>query len=157
VARLFTRHNFYDALLEQDGQSVEHVMPPRDLKAWLEAPVSRIGNFRPVIARDLSPAGLRQLLAENPFGRFPVAHEDGPPLGILTREEAQAALAEAREPRLAPAPSCRRTDTVRHAQSLLIDSPAGMVVVVAGADCRVIGLATLHDLLRAEFALSSPD
>jgi len=157
VARLFTRHNFYDALLEQDGQSVEHVMPPRDLKAWLEAPVSRIGNFRPVIARDLSPAGLRQLLAENPFGRFPVAHEEGPPLGILTRAEAQAALAEVREPRLAPAPSCRRTDTVRQAQSLLIDSPAGMVVVVAGADCRVIGLATLHDLLRAEFALSSPD
>jgi CIC family chloride channel protein len=155
VARRLTKHNFYDALLEQDGQSVEHVIPPRDLKAWQEAPVSRIGNFRPVIVRDLSPAGLNQLLAEKTFERFPVAQPDGLPLGILTRAEAQAAVAENRAPRLMPALTCRREDAVRQAQALLIESPAGMVVIVAGVDGRVIGLVTLHDLLRAEFALTA--
>jgi CIC family chloride channel protein len=155
VAHRLTKNNFYDALLEQDGQSVEQVIPPRDLKAWQEAPVSRIGNFRPVIVRDLSPAGLRQLLAEKTFERFPVAQPDGLPLGILTRAAAQAALAENRAPQLMPAPTCRREAAVREAQSLLIESPAGMVVIVAGVDGRVIGLVTLHDLLRAEFALSA--
>jgi len=58
-------------------------------------------------------------------------------------------------PQLMPAPTCRREATVRDAQTLLIESPAGMVVIVAGVDGRVIGLVTLHDLLRAEFALTS--
>jgi chloride channel protein, CIC family len=155
IARWLTQRNFYDALLEQDGQSVEHVVPPRDLRAWQEAPVSRIGNFRPVIVRDISPEGLRTLLAQSTFDRFPVAQSDGRPLGILTRPEAQAAISEKRLPRLLPAPSCRREDTVRQAQSLLIDSPAGMIVIVAGVDGRTIGLVTLHDLLRAEFALTA--
>jgi CIC family chloride channel protein len=155
IGRWLTKHNFYDALLEQDGQSVDHVVPPRDLKAWQEAPVSRIGNFRPVIVRDLSTAGLRQLLAEQTFERFPVAQPDGLPLGILTRAAAQAALAENRAPQLMPAPTCRREAAVREAQSLLIESPAGMVVIVAGVDGRVIGLVTLHDLLRAEFTLTA--
>jgi CIC family chloride channel protein len=157
IGRWLTKHNFYDALLEQDGQSVEQVIPPRDLRAWQEAPVSRIGNFRPVIVRDLSPAGLKQLIAEKSFDRFPVAQPDGLPLGILTRAEAQAAVTENRTPRLAPAPTCRREATVRKAQSLLIESPAGMVVIVAGVDGRVIGLVTLHDLLRAEFTLAASD
>jgi CBS domain-containing protein len=30
-----------------------------------------------------------------------------------------------------------------------------MVVIVAGVDGRVIGLVTLHDLLRAEFTLTA--
>jgi len=108
--------------------------------------VSRIGNFRPVLVRDLTSTGLKQLLAEKPFDRFPVAQADGQPLGILTRAEAQAAVAESRAPRLLTAPTCRREATVRQAQSLLIESPAGMVLIVAGVDGRVIGLLTLHDL-----------
>jgi CIC family chloride channel protein len=64
-------------------------------------------------------------------------------------------MAENRLPRLMPALTCRREATVRQAQSLLIESPAGMVVIVAGVDGRVIGLVTLHDLLRAEFALTA--
>jgi CIC family chloride channel protein len=117
--------------------------------------VSRIGNFRPVIVRDISSEGLKQLLAEKSFDRFPVAQSDGLPLGILTRAEAQAAMAENRLLRLMPAPTCRREATIRQVQSLLIESPAGMVVIVAGVDGRVIGLVTLHDLLRAEFALTA--
>jgi CIC family chloride channel protein len=155
IGRKLTKHNFYDALLEQDGQSVDHIVPPRDLHAWQEAPVSRIGNFRPVLVRDLTSTGLKQLLAEKPFDRFPVAQADGQPLGILTRAEAQAAVAESRAPRLLTAPTCRREATVRQAQSLLIESPAGMVLIVAGVDGRVIGLLTLHDLLRAEFSLAA--
>ena len=155
IGRWLTKHNFYDALLEQDGQSVDHVIPPRDLRAWQEAPVSRIGNFRPVIVRDLSPTGLKQLIGEKSFDRFPVAQPDGIPLGILTRAEAQAAVTENRTPRLAPAPTCRREATVREAQSLLIESLEGMVVIVAGVDGRVIGIVTLHDLLRAESALAA--
>ena len=53
IARKFTKHNFYDVVLEQDGQAVERVMPPRDLRSWQETPISRAANFRPVMLRSL--------------------------------------------------------------------------------------------------------
>ncbi|HWA85914.1 MAG TPA: chloride channel protein [Opitutus sp.] len=155
VARRFTKENFYDALLTQDGTSVEHVVPPRDLRAWLDSPVSRIGNFRPTLVRDTSPAALRQLLAEKAFDRFPVVRPDAKLLGVLTRAEAELAITGNRAPNLAQAPICRREATVRTVQSLLLDSPTGVVLIIAGVDERVIGIVTLHDLLRAEFTLTA--
>ncbi|HVU24521.1 MAG TPA: chloride channel protein [Opitutus sp.] len=155
VAKRFTRENFYDALLTQDGTSVEHVVPPRDLRAWLDSPVSRIGNFRPTLVRDTSPDALRRLLAEKTFDRFPVVRQDAKLIGVLTRTEAELAITENRAPELAQAPTCRREATVRTVQSLLLDSPTGIVLIIAGVDERVIGIVTLHDLLRAEFTLTS--
>ena len=59
IARRFNRYNFYDAMLDQDQQNIERIVPPRDLRTWQQTPVSRIANFRPVIAEDLSAGGLK--------------------------------------------------------------------------------------------------
>ncbi len=149
---LLSRHNIYDAILEQDGQDLERIMPPRDLHSWQHTPVSRIANFRPVLVRDTAPAALAPLLAEHPYACFPVVDADARPLGLLTRAEAKAAAAENRAPQLLPAPTARRETSIHDVQQLLIDSPAGMVLIQAGVDHRIIGLVTLHDLLRAETA-----
>lgn len=154
VARRFTKENFYDALLVQDGNAIEHVMPPRDLRAWLDSPISRIANFRPVLVRDTSPEALRALIKEKTHDRFPVVDVAAKPLGLLTRAEAELAILENRPPRLEQVPTCRREASVRSVQSLLIEAPSGMVLLIAGADERVIGLVTLHDLLRGEFAVT---
>ncbi len=150
VSHFFAKHNFYDALLHQDGLDIEHSMPPRDLRAWQEAPVSRIANFRPVLVRDTGPAGLTTLLAEKPYACFPVVDVVAKPLGLLTRVEALTSIAENRPPKLLTAPIVRRETSIREVQRLLIDSAAGVVLLQAGADDRIIGLVTLHDLLRAE-------
>lgn len=157
LSRRFNRYNFYDALLEQDQQSVERIVPPRDLRAWQHTPVSRIANFRPVIATELDGAGLRSLLEAHAKDRFP-ATTDGRLAGILTRAEARAALRENRAPGLEPAVVCRRDATIHDVQAKLIESPSQIVVVVGGEDEHVIGLLTLHDVLRAEmnFSESSP-
>jgi CIC family chloride channel protein len=157
VSHFFAKHNFYDALLDQDGLNIEHSIPPRDLRAWQDAPVSRIANFRPVLVRDTSPAALAQLLADKPYERFPVVDLAALPLGLLNRAEAQQATAEQRAPKLVPVPTVRRETPIREVQRHLIDSPAGVVLVQAGADDRVIGLVTLHDLLRAEAVFAKND
>ncbi|HLP09169.1 MAG TPA: CBS domain-containing protein [Opitutaceae bacterium] len=54
-------------------------------------------------------------------------------------------------------PTARRETPIREVQRLLIDSPAGVVLIAAGADDRVIGLVTLHDLLRAEAAFAQDE
>jgi CIC family chloride channel protein len=149
VSRKMNRENFYDALLTQDGHQLEHVRPPRGLQGWQQLPVSAIANFRPVVAGDLDPAEIRKLLQAHPYQRFPVASA-GKLAGILTRKEAEAALTEKRAPRLEPATTCLPGQTIRQLQALLIESSTGLVVLTAADGQAVLGVVTLHDLLRAE-------
>lgn len=153
ISRRLSRHNFYDALLQQDGHNLDAVIPPRDLQSWQHLPVSTITNFQPVVARDLQPESLKALLKAHPYRHFPVVLENKV-AGILERDEAQAAVAGARPPQLAPVPHCLTGQTIGDLQSRLIDSPTGLVVVLDRPQGTLLGLVTLHDLLRAQMALT---
>lgn len=152
VSRRMNRENFYDALLTQDGHRLEHVRPPRDLQSWRELPVSAVTNFSPVTLADLTFPALQTAL-ESPYQRFPVLRS-GELQGVVTRREAEAALAHKRPASLVPAITCRREQTVAELQGLLIESETQMVVVVDRAGGSVIGVVTLHDLLRAESSMA---
>jgi CIC family chloride channel protein len=149
VSRKMNRENFYDAMLTQDGHQLEHVRPPRGLQGWQQLPVSAIANFRPIVVEDLAPTEIQKLLKAQPYQRFP-ATRGGALAGILTRKEAEAALAEKRAPRLEPATTCLPGQTIRQLQALLIESSTGLVVLTAADGQAVLGVVTLHDLLRAE-------
>jgi CIC family chloride channel protein len=149
ISRKMNRENFYDALLTQDGHHIEHVRPPRDLQSWQQFPISAIANFRPVIIHDLAPAKLQDVLKSHPYQRFPVVQEDKL-AGILTRREAEAALRENRAPKLENAVTCLPHQTVRKLQGLLVESPSNFVVLVDDDGGKILGVITLHDLLRAE-------
>ena len=149
ISRKMNRENFYDALLTQDGHHIEHVRPPRDLQSWQQFPVSAIANFRPVIIRDLVPAKLQDVLKAHPYQRFPVVQGDKL-TGILTRREAEAALRDNRAPKLENATTCLPHQTVRKLQGLLVESPINFVVLVDDDGGKILGIVTLHDLLRAE-------
>jgi CIC family chloride channel protein len=148
ISRKMNHENFYDALLVQDGHRIEKIRPPRDLQSWQQSSVAGILTDRPVVVADLSPALIQQTLKAHPYERFPVV-QDGKPTGILTREEAQAALAEKRPPKLEPVTTCRADQTIRELQTLLINSTTQFVVVLDDHG-GVQGVITLHDLLRAE-------
>ena len=156
IGRRMTRENFYDAVLEQDGYKLEKLLPPRDLQSWQKLPVSTIANFQPVVLSSLEPAEVEKILKTRGFASFPVMQE-GKPTGILTRAEWTAALAEKRPPSLAPVVRCEPRQTIRQLQALLIESPTGMAVVCDATTGNLLGLVTLHDLLRAQinFAQSS--
>ncbi len=153
ISRKLNRESFYDALLTQDGHQLEHVRPPRDLHSWQQLPVSAIANFKPVVARDLDATALRKLLDEHPYQQFPVV-QAGKLTGVLTRKETELALLQKRTPALAPAATCLREQTVASLQMALIESDTHFVVVLDRKDGEVIGLVTLHDLLRAETAMA---
>jgi chloride channel protein, CIC family len=149
IARRMNRHNFYDALLEQDGHRIEHVRPPRDLQSWEQFPVSAIANFQPVNISSLAETDLRKTLAAHPYRQFPFVLENKLQ-GVLTRDEAQEAFAEKRVARLKPATVCLREQTIGKLQQLLIESDTHFVVVLDRLEGQVVGLVTLHDLLRAQ-------
>jgi CIC family chloride channel protein len=152
ISRRMNRHSFYDALIEQDGHHIEHVKPPRDMRTWQQLPVSAVANFRPVVVNESNPAELMKTLKSHPYQRFVVVR-DGALAGILTRKEAESAVLEKRPPKLENAVTCLRSQTIQELQSLLIESTALMVVLLDEPNGRVLGLITLHDLLRAEVSI----
>jgi CIC family chloride channel protein len=147
-----SKHNFYEALLIQDGHNLEHVIPPRDLQSWQQLPVSAIANFHPAVVRDLAADEVKTMLAGHPYRYFPVALPDQP-CQILPRREAEAALAENRPARLEPAVTCLPSQSIRDLQMLLMESNHGLVVLLERQGGSVLGLVTLHDLLRAQMSL----
>jgi CIC family chloride channel protein len=154
VAHRLTSHSFYEAILRQDGHFLEQVIPPRDLRGWQQLPVSAIANFQPVIVTDLAAPEIGRILNACPYQRFPVTLE-GKLVGVLTRREGDLAICEQRPPKLEQAVCCPPTRKIREIQSLLVESTTFFVIVVAEQDGKVMGVLTLHDLLRAELSLGA--
>jgi len=148
ISRRMERENFYEAVLAQDGQHVDRLVPPRSLRTWMELPSARIANFSPLVITDLAPAALQAFLHEHGQDRFPVVTE-GRLAGVLTRKEALAAVAEARPPVLEPAITCTPATPVREIATQIVDSPSGLIIVI-GKNGGVNAVVTLHDLLRAQ-------
>jgi CIC family chloride channel protein len=154
ICRKLNRLSFYEEIIQQDGHQLEHVVPPRDLQAWQQLPVSAIAVFRPVVIDDCTPDKLVEALRAHPYERFPVM-QNGRLAGLLLRKEAKASLEARRPVKLEPVVTCQRTDTVRDLQRKLIESTSLMAVILDNPEGNVIGVITLHDLLRSEVALGS--
>jgi CIC family chloride channel protein len=152
VARFGAKHNFYDSLLIQDGHELIKIKPPRDFESWRNLQVQVIANKKPVVVDNTSEASLRALLAAHPYHCFPV--ETNCLLkGVVTRSEIEAALQQKRPFVIEPVTICHNEETLRNIENKFIQSPTGMVIVVNKDDSSMIGLITLHDLLRAQAAI----
>jgi CIC family chloride channel protein len=152
VARFAGPLNFYDALLVQDGHELHKVRPPLDLQSWQNLPVSAIANPRPVVVTDLSPPSLQNAVGRHPFAHFPVVVE-GRLKGILVRAEILAAQASGGVPEIRRAVTCYPDQTVREVGDKFIESPSNILVVVGREDEAVVGIVTLHDLIRAQASI----
>jgi CIC family chloride channel protein len=153
VSRLMLKHNFYDALLEQDGHHLDRFVPPRDLQAWHKQPISALVNARPVLLESLEPATLREALKRHPYKMFPLV-EDGKILGAVDRSAAEAAIQFRTKPSMDPVVICRPEDSVKQAERKMVEQGATMAVVIPENSQSITGILTLHDLVRAQLAAS---
>ena len=102
-----------------------------------------------MIVNDLAEASLRALLKAHPYRQFPVVLP-GQGTSVLTRVEAERTLATGTVPKLQKATTCLRDETILRLQNLLIESDTQFVVVLDRPQGQLVGLVTLHDLLRAQ-------
>lgn len=150
ISRRLERENFYEAILEQDGHHLNRIIPPRDLETWQQLPVSAIANFHPVAITDISPAALKTAFDQHPFANFPVV-QDGHITGILTRREMEHALLTGSPVELEPAICSDPRESISTIQTRLLESNAGIVMLKDEKDA-LLGVVTLHDLLRAQMS-----
>jgi len=153
IARSLQKENFYDQILVQDGHQIEHLIPPRDLRSWQNLPISAIANFRAAVIDDLSHVALQEILDRHPYRFFPVI-DNGKVAGMVARTEIERAIRETRSPDLLPVVTGRPGQSIREAQSLLMESASGTIVLTDRPDGKILAVLTLHDLLRAQLALS---
>ncbi len=146
--------NFYDAMLDQDGHEILKIRPPRDLESWQNLPLAAIANLKPVVVESLAPADVRAVLDRCPYQRFPVVDEFRRVRGIATRKALEAALAAAREPELEAAVLCTREQSIKEAASRIIESASNIVVIVDAESGALAGVLTVHDLMRAQVAVT---
>ncbi len=153
IARSLQKENFYDQILIQDGHQIAHLIPPRDLRSWQNLPISAIANFQPVVIEDLSREALQKILEDHPYRFFPVI-KDGELEGVVARTEMETALAYDRPPNLVPAVTGRPGQTIREAQTLLIESVTGTIALTDRPGGKLLAVVTLHDLLRGQLAMT---
>ena len=153
IGRLAGHLNLYDALLLQNGHELLKIKPPPNLQAWQDLPVSAVANPRPVALRATDAPALREALSAHPYRCFPTWTADGA-LAVLTRREILAALAEGRPPRPEKATLCHADETIRQAADRLVQASSGILLAVHRETGDLCGLLTLHDLLRAQAAVT---
>jgi CIC family chloride channel protein len=152
IGRTAGRLNFYDALLVQDGLDLHKIRPPLDLASWQNLPVSAVANFKPIAVTSLVPKDMKKLLDLYPYGYFPVVLENAL-RGIVSRSEIEEAVLRNEPPEVHPAGTCRPDQTIREIGNAFIDAPYPVLIVVDGESGAVLGIMTLHDLIRAQAAV----
>jgi chloride channel protein, CIC family len=149
VVRLAARENFYTCLLLQDGHELVKINPPRDLASWRSLRAGDLIGSR-VVSLNLSALNeARNVLDGSPFRCFPV-EQGGALVGLVTRDELERAIETKREPRIEPAITCHPNQTIGELADDFIQSPLSVLVVVSEDEGRIVGVLTLHDLLRAQ-------
>ena len=153
IARWFNHANFYEMVLLQDGHQLDHIIPPRDLRSWQNLPISAIAHFDPVVIENLEEAALKDLLKQHPYRNFPVV-QHGRLKGVAVRSEIESAVLQSRPVMIEPAITCRPGEIIREMQSRFIEASTGFVVLSENPSGQVLGVVTLHDVLRAQVAMS---
>lgn len=140
---------FYEKVIEDEGHELSQVMPPRDFREWGRYPVSAIANYQPALITDLEPETLHGMFGRVSYSRL-VYQQDRQPPGLVLRDEALKALQTGGSVPIHAAPTCQRGDAIVKVQRQLVDSLHGIALILDADAGVVVGLVTLHDLLRAQ-------
>lgn len=143
----------YEGMLIQDGENPHHVLPPRDFRRWREMPVGALATFRPVVARSLELPALKELLAASRHQVFPVQDAEGGITALLMRAEIEHALKTGLPPRVENVVWVSPEETLGEVQHRLIETPANFLCLGDPGERRLVGVFTLHDLLRGQEGL----
>ncbi len=152
VSRRASAHNFYDALLVQEGHKLHKIRPPMDIHGWQNLPIEAVANPHPVGLHSLADTEMRGVLENYPFQVFPVFEGDKVK-GIVTRQQIQDALKDHKEPEIQKMGYCFSDQTIKEVGNTFIESSIYVLIVLDRKTRAVSGIITLHDLIRAQAAL----
>ncbi|HEY0791513.1 MAG TPA: chloride channel protein [Chthoniobacterales bacterium] len=151
VSRALCKTNFYSEVLERDGVELEHHIPPRSFTAVLNRPVASIANFAPVTLQSLDAEAARQAFAGVAYRQLPVLIDDRI-VGVVDRQATES-TGNGKIPCRPPLCIDPKT-SIREAIDLMVSQNTEMLLLTSGVDRHLVGIITLHDVLRFENQLA---
>jgi len=116
--------------------------------------VSALACFKPAATESLEPDALRRLIAEHPYQFYPVVEATGETYGVLPLREIELAIADpSHTPKLEKPQWISAKATVGEARKRMLQGSVDFLCVGDATDRRLLGVLTLHDLLRGESVL----
>ncbi len=152
ISHMAGKLNFYDALLVQDGHEMIKVRPPLDIKSWQNLPISSIANNHPIIVESLAKDHLEPLIERYPYQCFPIFLENHE-IGLLTRDQIVALISKNEIPKIQKAILCQPDQTIQEVGNKFVETSSGVIVVVDQTNRNIVGIVTLHDVLRAQASI----
>ncbi|MEM9398700.1 MAG: chloride channel protein [Verrucomicrobiota bacterium] len=152
IARVYLKNNFYEQALEQDGHNLSSMVPPRDLRQWQQRTVATSASYNVVVLEQLDHEYLERMFVKHPYNRFPVVM-DGEVKGVLRRKDAETAFAEDRIPELLHPIWTTSRETFGELQNKFIEAAYDMALVGDENKRQLLGVISLHDLLRDQQTL----
>lgn len=149
ISRWLNRDNFYTQVLHDDGINMEQHVEARDFTSWKSRRVSTYASFLVKKVERWDPPFLEALLRESCFAAYPVLDTEGKLHGVVARTSLEPYLSGAERPPVFPAVTAAPDATLGEIEALLIDAPLNVVVLVDSTRV-VVGIFTLHDLLRSQ-------
>ena len=148
IARTMNKVNFYDQVLDDSGIKLEQYIDSSDLRHWKKRRVSLCATFTVTSVEAWQSESVRKAL-ETPYRFFPVVRADGSVEGVTLRSALERFLQSGTPPPLEHAPLITPDETLENVQGSLVESPLNLVLLVT-PEKRLVGLLTIHDLLRSQ-------
>jgi len=154
VAKKFSKMNFYEALLVQDGHEYHKIKPPVDIQSWQNLPISVIMNPKVAYAASTDVSELERCLESYPYKAFPLIIE-GKLEGIMGRIEMLNAIKDKVTPPVHEAGTCYSDESLKDIGNRFINYDIYVLTVLDRQSGKIVGIVTLRDLIRAQSAVQS--
>ena len=149
ISRAMCHENFYSQALLDSGIEMDRHMEIRSLADWKKRRLATFANFKPRAVTEWTPEFVRDLLADSAHAVYPVLDSEGCVSGVVSRETLDGYLGTNILPEPLPAVCVSPDETLRSIELSLVEAPLNIVLLVSSRR-SLLGLFTLHDLLRSQ-------
>lgn len=149
ISRAMCRENFYNQALLDSGVEMEQHIEVRSLSDWKKRRVATFANFHPKSVRAWTPESVGQLIESSGYAVYPVVDRQGRVEGVVRREGLEAFLNGGVRPVVQEAVCVSPEDALKDIEMAIVEAPLNILLLVT-PEKNLLGLFTLHDLLRSQ-------
>jgi len=149
ISRAMCKENFYSQALTDSGVEMEQHIEVRSLSDWKKRRVATFANFQPKSVREWTPDAIRRLIESTPYAVYPVVDREGRVEGVVARGELETFINGGEVSGVQEAVCVSPEDALKDIEISLVEAPLNVVLLVT-PEKSLLGLFTLHDLLRSQ-------
>lgn len=156
ISRRLSAQSFYDQVLSDSGIEIDQYVTSNTLSQWKKRRAAQFATFTPKSVVSWKRDTISSLLSDCSHKAFPVLRDDGTVEGVVSRAMLEEFVRTGSIPSLTEAVCVSPGETLGGIQASLVEAPLN-IVLLTSPEKRLLGLITIHDLLRSQMVATSDD